>query len=401
MFAALVLFLLPLGESPSGPSAVRIVADARLAAVGASHGRAAEAKAAEGRIGDLERAVAAHWGDAPDGPRTQLTALILAHAAAAEATLLPLLGPAALADLRAVRDRCHAIGQTKLLPDEPNVEFLAALSRDRPGFYEAFNAAPSVRAVFLAAISRPGRPVRFDPTEPDIASAMTVPGKEAVWIRLARRLETAAGGRPWLAAVLFEAFNTHLRSAGQVLWTAAGGGTLDRDGYAEATAATEQLSAANVLRVLRDHFAELAAADLARAPGDWLVPGFGVFLPRPPGLRLELVEYPYFPYAALHDRRRFYVGFDAGSNLWETAVLWDRIRYYGRIPPEWTLLAEGDARLNEMGAGDVWFQLHQTLPAGARRRLCELRGGEAIERVCRAGWAAVAAAAAVPRTFPF
>ena len=377
---AAVLFLLPLGGPFGGPSPFQIVADARSAVLG----RGEEVGRAVGRVGELEWAAYEHWND-PGGPHAQLTALILAHEAAAEAQLAPILGPDVLAKLRLLRDRCHAAGRGGAPPPGAGGAFLDALREHRPAFSRGLERAPSVRAILLAAVTTPGRPVRFDPAEPTLSTATTAWVGGEIHIRVSQALERAAGGRPEMAAVLFEAFNAHTGPATRTLNAAAEAGAIDRDAYAMSRAALEQFSVSNVLRVLRDHYAELAAAGLTYAPRHWCLPGFPRFAAPPPGLRVPTAKYPFFPFGSYHDRKRVRRTIVRRSGFWEAAVCTDRLRFHsGPSPGELRAIGLVDARLDALGAGDPWYLLHQSLPAAARYRLATVRGGESVEAFCRA-----------------
>ena len=280
-----------------------------------------------------------------------------------------------------------------------NVTFLAGLARHRPGTFRALNQVPPVRTVLLAALNAADQEVTFDPAEPQFTEAKTTWGEGVIVVQIAARLDARPDGPLGLEMLLFEAFNTHTRGLAARLARDADRGDVGRDAAVATFVAVEQLSEANKLRVLRDHFAELAAAGLTGRPEHWGIGGFHRFVTPPPGLHHRFFAYPYFPYGTVHDWHR--LGPAArGGRRWEAAVLIDRLRWTGRPSDEQReQLDAGDAWLDRSAPADGWLLLHRALPAGGRQWLCGVRGGESVERALRTTWAAVAAA--VGPTFPF
>ena len=419
--ATAVLLLIPLGEPPAGPSPFQVVADARVAASGFADGRGEEAGQALRRIQNLERAVIRRWEDDPGGPRDHLTLLVLAHCSAAEAQLVPLFGSDRLEHLRRIRDWCHLAGRAGA-PAGADETFLTNLGLHRPGFRQSLNQAPSIRALVVAATSFPDRPVRFDPEEPAGGSARLRFVGLTSRVQVSEKLEWTAGGHPQLSALLFKAFKTHFIVGTQWLNDAAAAGRIGRDEYVRSSAALDQLAVANVLRALRDHFAELSDADLTHAPGAWFLPSFELFVTPAPRIHVPTECYPHSSFGFGYDRLRLngewtrtrmpvenyrYAGsrsrydrllLDAETNLrrdfwemarrrdfWQIAVLQDRLLFHDDRSLENVRFIGGtEAELTDAGAGEVWYHFHQSLPLRVRRWLSTVRGGESIPNFCQA-----------------
>ena len=398
--------LLPGGDL----SPARVLRDARTAVVG----RPAEARAAVARLEALERAVTDNWGRRPDGPREELAALALAHAAVAEVRLRPFVGEDLLADLRVLRARCHAeaaVASGGPMQTEP---FLRALAEHRPCVFRGVAPARGTVTAILYAVWLPEPPTTFDPAEPyaSAAGSSHFHADGRVSIRLSTDLCRATQeGR--IFTLLFEAFNAQDKAVLNRVDDATAAGKLTREEYVQAVVAQEQLAFAQALWVIRRNFRELAAIGLADDPADWNWERFRTFDASPAGFRHRFDEgYPHGVYGRLYDISRYNVvnrsgrtpasgaAGDArplirpapGPDVWECLVLLDRLRFFSAVGETsgWSA-AEADAALSERLAGDPWFRLHHALPMPARRWLASVRGGASVARLVEGAAAAAAA----------
>ena len=383
--ATVLLVLFGTGVSTGGVSLPQVAADARLAVLGPRDGRPEAGRAALERIVELEAETADRWADRPNGPQLHLAALALAHAAAAEAVLDGLVPADALRDLERNRRACHA----PVPSDAPLFAvdaFLADLREHRPEIYEAFEKAPGTRAAFVAALSRPGRAVWFDPREPEASVGQCLPRGAATAIRISARPHPAFD-QPYFSTALFESFNTHNAPLLREMARDAAAGRVDRDDYITIVLAAEQITAANLLGVLRRHFAELDAAGLADDPRAWQVGNFPLFVPAPPTWRVRVRGFPHGIYGRFYDLGRLIELVRTGADYWEAAALSDRIAMReGELVTDDVPTRRARAALAAAGRGDPWLRLYYLLPGRARAWLSTVRGGESVAKVCRAVW---------------
>ena len=370
-------------------------------------GRPAEARAAADRLEMLEERVLEKWHRRPDGPREELAALALFHAAAGEFRLRPFLGEAPLAQLRALRGRCHAeAAATSGGPPEAE-PFLRALAADRKCILRALMPSRGLSTAILYAVCLPDPPTEFDPAEPPVTTGGSSHFHDdgRVSIRLSDDLcRTTPAGR--LSVLLFEAFNAQDAAINRQIFDAAAAGTITREDYVRLTVAAEQLAFAHMLWALRRNFDEAKAVGLADDPAPWNVAGIRSFHQPDAGLYYRTRGYPNDVYGWRYDMLRFETVSRSGRtdpadetcpwnrpapgpDVWECFVLVDRLRFFApeeHIPDSWAVRA--DAVLSERCAGEFWFRLHHALPTPARRWLASVRGGASAAR-----WAEAAAAA--------
>ena len=399
MSGIIVASILLGGGTPTGGVPLpRVIADARLAVLGSRDGRVAEAGAASQRIEFLEDETARRWRENSAGPRAHLAALALAHAVAGEAQLASDFAPEVLDELQRAWFECH-----RTVPGEGGLfaasAFMADLREHRSAIDEALNKVPETRAVMVAALSQSRVGVRFDPTEPTTAPGQCLPGAGVSYIRLSSRLRPGPGADRFLVVPIFEAFNVRSLPQHDTLRSRAASGRTSRDSFVRATAALEQLAHAQLLWVLRQQFRELEEAGLAATPEAWSIRSFGLFTPPPPSRHVPTRGYPHRVYGTAYDRLRLAEEARPGGDLWEAAVLLDRIWFHNQIlEGDREFLLEQGRRLNRLEYTNPWAVLHRHLPRPVRVWLSTVRGGERVAAVCRAGRAA---AGAVPAVGPF
>ena len=252
--------------------------------------------------------------------------------------------------------------------------------------------------MFVTALSRSEYPVRFDPAEPTLAVGQCYANGSTGYIKLSSSLRPGLPGEKGLVVPIFEAFNVQNQPHCETLRSRARAGRISRDDYVVAKAALEQLAHAEMLWVLRQHFGELSGAGMAASADLWQIPSFDLGVPATPGRHVPVRGYPHGIYGTGHDRLRFSIESRPDGDLWEAAVLLDRIWFHNQIMPgdREDLLGAG-RHLDRIDRGDPWFLLHRNLPRPVRVWLSTVRGGEHFAAACRAGWiAAGAVAAAVP-----